>query len=90
VTQSPKVQDSLDKAKIARRPIIRYLQIVTDESFVGTLIDANEKVVEAIQLYDKVSHIPPDITTHILILSSCQNLLSSIQTLTRMTINPKM
>jgi hypothetical protein len=28
---------------------------VTDEEYVGTLLDANEKVVEAIQLYDKVS-----------------------------------
>lgn len=54
VTESPKVQDNLDKAKAARRPIIRYIQLVTDEQFVGTLLDANEKVVEAIQLYDKV------------------------------------
>jgi len=55
VTESPKVQDNLDKAKVARRPIIRYIQLVNDESFVGTLLDANEKVVEAIQLYDKLS-----------------------------------
>jgi len=36
--------------------IIRYIQLVTDESFVGTLLDANEKVVESIQLYDRVCH----------------------------------
>lgn len=58
VTESPKVQDNLDKAKAARRVIIRYVQLVTDESFVGTLLDANEKVVESIQLYDKVSRVP--------------------------------
>ncbi|WVQ84468.1 hypothetical protein IAT38_006620 [Cryptococcus sp. DSM 104549] len=55
VTENPRVQDNLDKAKVARRAIIRYIQLVTDEEFVGTLLDANEKVVEAIQLYDRLS-----------------------------------
>lgn len=44
----------MDKAKAARRSVIRYIQVVQDEEYVGTLLDANEKVVEAIQLYDKV------------------------------------
>ncbi|WVW86142.1 hypothetical protein I302_108183 [Kwoniella bestiolae CBS 10118] len=55
VLESPKVQDNLDKAKAARRSIIRYIQLVTDEEFVGTLLEANEKIVEAIQLYDRLS-----------------------------------
>ncbi|RXK40501.1 hypothetical protein M231_02153 [Tremella mesenterica] len=55
VLESPKVQENLDKAKAARRVIIRYIQLVNDEEFVGTLLEANEKVVEAIQLYDKLS-----------------------------------
>lgn len=54
VTQNPNVQDKLDKAKAARRTVVRYIQQVTDEEYVGTLLDANEKIVEAIQLYDKV------------------------------------
>lgn len=59
LTESPKVQDNLDKAKAARRVIIRYIQLVQEEEYVGTLLDANEKVVEAIQLYDKVrTHSP--------------------------------
>lgn len=29
-------------------------QLVADEEYVGTLLEANEKIVEAIQLYDKV------------------------------------
>lgn len=29
-------------------------QLVTDEEFVGVLLNANERVLEAIQLYDKV------------------------------------
>ena len=57
--ESPKVQENLDKAKAARRTVIRYIQLVQQEEFVGTLLDANEKVVEAIQLYDKVSLPPP-------------------------------
>nr|ODN91769.1 hypothetical protein L203_01020 [Cryptococcus depauperatus CBS 7841] len=55
VTESPKVQDNLDKAKAIRKSIVRYIQLVTDEEFVGTLIDANEKIVEAILLYDRLS-----------------------------------
>ncbi|OCF61240.1 hypothetical protein L486_00886 [Kwoniella mangroviensis CBS 10435] len=55
VLESPKVQDNLDKAKAARRNVIRYIQLVTDEEFVGTLLEANEKIVEAIQLYDRLS-----------------------------------
>ncbi|KAJ9100681.1 hypothetical protein QFC21_003726 [Naganishia friedmannii] len=50
-----KVQDNLEKAKIARRPIIRFIQLVNDEEYVGTLLEANEKIVEAIQLYDRVA-----------------------------------
>lgn len=61
------MQDALDKAKAARRVIIRYIQVVTDETLVGTLLDANEKVVESIQLYDKasgLSHILVDRQIH--------------------------
>ena len=53
--ESPKVQENLDKAKVARRAVIRYIQVVQDEELVGTLLDANEKIVEAIQMYDRVS-----------------------------------
>lgn len=53
--ESPKVQENLDKAKLARRQIIRYIQVVQEEELVGTLLDANEKIVEAIQMYDRVS-----------------------------------
>lgn len=54
VIESVRVQENLDKAKAARRVIIRYIQLVNDEEYVGTLLEANEKIVEAIQLYDKV------------------------------------
>lgn len=52
--ESPKVQENLDKAKVARRQVIRYIQVVQEEELVGTLLEANEKIVEAIQMYDRV------------------------------------
>ncbi|TXT04425.1 uncharacterized protein COLE_07244 [Cutaneotrichosporon oleaginosum] len=55
VTESPRVQDCLDKAKAARRAVVKYIQVVTDEEFLGTLLEANERIVTAIQLYDKMS-----------------------------------
>lgn len=55
VTQNPRVQDCLDKAKAARRTVVKYIQVVTDEEFLGTLLEANERIVTAIQLYDKMS-----------------------------------
>ena len=84
VTESPKVQDNLDKAKAARRAIIRYVQLVNDEEYVGTLLDANEKVVEAIQLYDKVSNCQSHGNQ---LTISCPNQLFSTPTLIPTTIN---
>ncbi|BEJ17938.1 hypothetical protein CspHIS471_0702150 [Cutaneotrichosporon sp. HIS471] len=55
VTDNPRVQDCLDKAKAARRTVVKYIQVVTDEEFLGTLLEANERIVTAIQLYDKMS-----------------------------------
>ena len=79
------MQENLDKAKAARRVIIRYIQLVNDESFVGTLLDANEKVVESILLYDRVIQI--DILSlcffecaDLLFLGSCRSPRYSIPT----------
>lgn len=49
-----RVQDALENAKVVRRPIIRYIQLVTDDVVLGTLLEANEQIVQAIQLYDKM------------------------------------
>jgi hypothetical protein len=35
--------------------------VVVDEEFVGTLLEANEKIVEAIQLFDKVGTTSADL-----------------------------
>ena len=49
-----KVQDALEEAKVIRRPIIRYIQLVEEENLVAVRLDANEKSLEAVHLYDKM------------------------------------
>lgn len=48
------MQDYLARVKTERKKIIRYIQLVHDEEFVGGLIVANEQIILALQLYDKV------------------------------------
>ncbi|PWN48610.1 hypothetical protein IE53DRAFT_412194 [Violaceomyces palustris] len=55
VTTNPRVQEYLAKVKTERKKIIRYIQLVKDEEFVGGLISANDQVILALQLYDKLS-----------------------------------
>lgn len=44
-----------DKTRIIRRKILRYLQLTDSEEFLGSLIHANEELVEALQLYTEYS-----------------------------------
>lgn len=63
-----RVQECLSKAKLCRKPIVRYIQLVENEELIGTLIDTNERILAALEMYDKVlllilliylvSHIP--------------------------------
>ncbi|KAH3687003.1 hypothetical protein WICPIJ_002028 [Wickerhamomyces pijperi] len=46
-----KTQSNFDKARIIRRKILRYLQLVDSEEFLGSLIHANEELVTSLQLY---------------------------------------
>lgn len=49
-----RVQDCLEKAKLARKPIVRYIQLVENEELIGTLIDTNERIIASLEMYDKV------------------------------------
>ncbi|KAI6007148.1 hypothetical protein EDD15DRAFT_2395238 [Pisolithus albus] len=51
VAANSHVKDCLEKAKVARKSIVRYIQLVENEEMIGTLIAANEQVIAAIQLY---------------------------------------
>lgn len=55
VTQNARVQDYLVKTKVERKKIIRYVQLVKDEEFLGSLINANDQIILALELYDHLS-----------------------------------
>ncbi|EIM92246.1 uncharacterized protein STEHIDRAFT_46841 [Stereum hirsutum FP-91666 SS1] len=51
-----RVQECLTKTKQARKQIVRYIQLVEDEEFIGTLIETNERIIAAMQSYDTLSN----------------------------------
>lgn len=64
--ENESVQDKLNKAKLARRSIVRYIQLLEsdpDGEYLGMLINANEQIVQSLQLYEKLarsSHVDSD------------------------------
>ncbi|KAF8323125.1 seryl-tRNA synthetase [Clavulina sp. PMI_390] len=52
IETNARVQECLAEAKATRKTIVRYIQLVDDESFIGTLIDSNERIISALELYD--------------------------------------
>jgi hypothetical protein len=62
VTENQAVQDYLVKSKLARRAIVRYIQLVENDptgDYIGTLISTNELIVSAFTLYDRLCK-PPE------------------------------
>jgi LAS seventeen-binding protein 5 len=53
-----RVQECLDNAKLCRKSIVRYIQLVENEELIGTLIDTNERIIAALEMYDKVAFPP--------------------------------
>ncbi|SMN20116.1 similar to Saccharomyces cerevisiae YCL034W LSB5 Protein of unknown function [Maudiozyma saulgeensis] len=47
--------ESFVKARNIRRKVLRYLQLVTEGEFLGSLIHANDELVNALTLYDEKS-----------------------------------
>ncbi|KAG8826910.1 putative actin patch assembly and actin polymerization protein [Serendipita sp. 401] len=52
VEENPRVQETLTAAKAARKQIVRYVQLVENEELIGTLIDTNERIIVALDMYD--------------------------------------
>jgi hypothetical protein len=52
--RNERVQECLAKTKLSRKPIVRYIQLVENEELIGTLIDTNERIISALEMYDKV------------------------------------
>jgi len=59
ITTNPQVQECLTTAKTVRKQLIKYIQLaIQKEEIIGTLLDTNERIIAAIQLYDKQSKSP--------------------------------
>ncbi|CCO34638.1 Protein lsb5 [Rhizoctonia solani AG-1 IB] len=59
VTTNADVQECLATAKAVRKQLIRYIQLaIQKEEIIGTLLDTNERIIAAIQLYDRMSKSP--------------------------------
>lgn len=55
ITSNARVQKYLEEAKATRKRIIRYIQLVEDEEYIGTLLQTNETIITSLQLYDRMA-----------------------------------
>ncbi|KAJ7070822.1 hypothetical protein C8F01DRAFT_1107979 [Mycena amicta] len=55
LSTNERVQECLANAKQVRKTIVRYIQLVENEDLIGTLIEANERIINALDTYDKLS-----------------------------------
>ncbi|KAJ7170100.1 hypothetical protein C8R46DRAFT_1091114 [Mycena filopes] len=55
-----RVQECLAMAKQVRKPVVRYIQLVENEELIGTLIEANDRIITALEMYDKLSTPNPE------------------------------
>ncbi|KAG0704403.1 hypothetical protein DFH29DRAFT_997701 [Suillus ampliporus] len=51
VITNVRVQECLGKARAIRKPIVRYIQLVENEEMIGALIETNERIITALQMY---------------------------------------
>ncbi|KZV87756.1 hypothetical protein EXIGLDRAFT_767437 [Exidia glandulosa HHB12029] len=56
LAENAHVQETLAKLKAARKPIVRYIQLVENEELIGTLLDTNERIISTLQIYDLACH----------------------------------
>ncbi|KII94112.1 hypothetical protein PLICRDRAFT_36348 [Plicaturopsis crispa FD-325 SS-3] len=54
-----RVQECLTRAKQSRKQIVRYIQLVENEELIGTLIETNERIIAALEMYDQLSSPTP-------------------------------
>ncbi|KAK9447421.1 uncharacterized protein V1518DRAFT_445682 [Limtongia smithiae] len=50
-----KATENFNKCRQLRRKILRYIQYIESEDFIGSLLHANDELVAALQLYDNMS-----------------------------------
>ncbi|KAF5388507.1 hypothetical protein D9757_004606 [Collybiopsis confluens] len=50
-----RVQECLAQAKTIRKQIVRYIQLVENEEVIGVLIETNDRIIAALDMYDQLS-----------------------------------
>ncbi|KIJ29334.1 hypothetical protein M422DRAFT_54196 [Sphaerobolus stellatus SS14] len=53
VETNSRVQECLANAKTVRKQLVRYIQLVEDEELIGTLLETNERIIQALEMYDR-------------------------------------
>ncbi|KAI5121154.1 hypothetical protein M0805_007152 [Coniferiporia weirii] len=54
VQENAKVKECIEMAKLSRKRVVRYIQLVENEELIGTLLETNERVIASLQMYDKL------------------------------------
>ncbi|KAF8913074.1 hypothetical protein CPB84DRAFT_1820537 [Gymnopilus junonius] len=55
LSTNERVQECLAKAKQARKPVVRYIQLVENEEVIGTLIETNDRINAALEMFEELS-----------------------------------
>jgi len=58
-----RVQECLTTAKQAKKLVVRYTQLVENEELIGTLIETNDRLMSALEMYDKLIAAGPEAET---------------------------
>jgi len=58
-----RVQECLTTAKQAKKLVVRYTQLVENEELIGTLIETNDRLMSALEMYDKLIVAGPEAET---------------------------
>jgi len=58
-----RVQECLTSAKQTKKLIVRYTQLVENEELIGTLIETNDRLMSALEMYDKLIAAGPEAET---------------------------
>ncbi|KAF8807793.1 hypothetical protein BYT27DRAFT_7189886 [Phlegmacium glaucopus] len=58
-----RVQECLTTAKQAKKLVVRYIQLVENEELIGTLIETNDRLMSALEMYEKLITADPEAGT---------------------------
>lgn len=59
-TDNKRATECFNKCRRLRKSVLRYIHSIESEEFIGSLIHANEELIQALQKYDKMSQAPDE------------------------------